>query len=131
MKYKKMNKATKDILVGGIVALTTGAIIIISIEQNKSFFQIIFGFAIFLVPFTFLSIFNSKIGSFIFVFCTTLLTYLVSKFAFQDFWIGVALATIIGGSMYYFRVSKYKPFSPSEYKKLAKEKFDKINNNGC
>lgn len=124
MKFKLMNNTTKDIVTGSVVAITTGAIIIFSIEQNRSLLEILIGFIIFLIPFAFLSIFNSKIGSFIFVFCVVMVTYIVSKLAFHDFWIGVVLAAIIGGSIFYFRVSKYKPFSAIEYKKMVKDKFE-------
>jgi hypothetical protein len=44
---------------------------------------------------------------------------------YDDFWLGVLLAAIIGGSAFYFRVFKYKPFSASEYKKKAQEEHNK------
>ena len=44
---------------------------------------------------------------------------------YEDFWLGVLLAAIIGGSAFYFRVFKYKPFSATEYKQRAKEEHDK------
>jgi predicted neutral ceramidase superfamily lipid hydrolase len=121
-----MNNTTKNILIGSFAAIACAAIVILAIEEKKSFLQILSGFAIFVFPFTFLSSFGSKIGSFIFVFCTLMAAYLVSKFMYEDFWIGVLLASIIGGSAFYFRVYKYKPFSASEYKQRAKEEHNKI-----
>jgi hypothetical protein len=118
------NNKFKNILIGTIAALLCAGIIIYSIESAKSFFQIASGFLLFVIPITFLSVFNSKVGSFIFVFITTLVTYSVSKFMLHDFWLGVILAGIIGGAAYYFRVSRTKVFSPTEYKQKAKNKVD-------
>lgn len=120
-----MNKTTRNILIGSIVAISCAAIVIFVIEDDKSFLQIMSGFAIFIIPFTFLSSFGSKIGSFIFVFCTLLIAYLVTKFMYEDFWLGVLLAALIGGSAFYFRVFKYKPFSAKEYKQRDKEDYNK------
>jgi len=120
-----MNNTIKNILIGGVAAVAFTAIVIFSIEENKSFVQILSGFTIFVIPFTFLSSYGSKIGSFIFVFFTLMSAYIVSKFMFEDFWIGVLLASIIGGSAFYFRVFKYKPFSASEYKQSAKKDHNK------
>ena len=52
-------------------------------------------------------------------------SYIVSKFLYHDFWLGVLLAGIIGGAAFYFRVNPYKPFSPTEYKKKAQEEKEK------
>ena len=115
----------KNILIGRSAAVTCAAIIIFSIEENKSFLQILSGFAIFVLPFTFLSSFGSKIGSFIFMFSTLITVYLVTKFMYEDFWLGVVLAAIIGASIFYFRVYKYNPFSPSDYKERNKQEHNK------
>jgi hypothetical protein len=114
------NNKFKNILIGTTAALLCAGIIIYSIESAKSFFQIAVGFLIYIIPFAFLSVYNSKVGSFIFVFITTFITYSVSKFMLHDFWLGVILAGIIGGAAYYFRVSCTKVFSPSECKQKAK-----------
>jgi len=119
-----MNNTIKNILIGGVAAIACAAIVILAIEERRSFLQLS-GFAIFVIPFTFLSSFGSKIGSFIFVFCTLMAAYLVSKFMYEDFWLGVLLAAIISGSAFYFRVFNYKPFSTSEYKQSAKKDHNK------
>ena len=116
-----MNSAAKNILIGTVAAILCAGIIIYAIEEKKSFYQILAGFLIFLFPFTFLSSFTSKVGSFIFVFVALMTAYVVSKFFFIDFWLGVLLAVIIGGSAFYFRVNPSKTFSPTEYKKEASE----------
>lgn len=120
-----MSNTIKNILIGGVAAIACAAIVILAIEERRSFLQILSGFAIFVIPFTFLSLFGSKIGSFIFVFFTFMAAYLVSKFMYEDFWLGVLLAAIIGGSAFYFRVLKYKSFSASKYKQRAKEEHNK------
>lgn len=110
----------KDILIGFTAALFCAGIIIFSIHYQKSFMQIFIGFILFLFPFTFLSLFKTKVGSFILVFITTIITYIVSIYMFHDFWLGVILAGIIGGAAFYFRVNKSKPFSPTDYKNKVK-----------
>lgn len=117
-----MTKSHKDILIGGLAALICAAVIIYAIEAKSSFWHLFTGFLIFVIPFTFLSVFRSKVGSFVFVFFTALTTYIVSKFFFYDFWLGVLLAAIIGGSAFYFKVRTYKPFSPGDYRQKAEEK---------
>ncbi len=110
----------KDILIGCTAAFICAAIIIFSIQYQKSFLQIFIGFILFLFPFTFLSLFKTKVGSFILVFITTIITYIVSIYMFHDFWLGVILAGIIGGAAFYFRVNKSKPFSSTDYKNKVK-----------
>jgi len=124
MKQKQIN-----ILIGSVAAIICAGILIYAIEEQKSLWQIFLGFLIFVIPFTFLSSFGSKVGAFIFVFATALITYLVNKFFFYDFWLGVILAAIIGGSAFYFRVRTYKPFDPSRFKEKAKTQLKKEKNN--
>lgn len=122
-----MNTSIKNVIIGTVAAFLCGGILIYAIEENKSVVQILAGFLIFIFPFTFLSVFKSKVGAFAFVFASIMITYFVSKFLFYDFWFGVLLAGIIGGSAFYFRVNPYKPFSPTEYrKKLQNESDNKI-----
>jgi hypothetical protein len=116
-----MNTSIKNVIIGTVAAFLCGGIIIYTIEENKSLIQILAGFLIFIFPITFLSAFRSKVGAFAFVFASIMITYFVSKFLFYDFWFGVLLAGIIGGSAFYFRVNPYKPFSPTEYKKKMQD----------
>lgn len=116
-----MNSTIKNILIGTLAAILCAGLLIFAIEEKKSLYQMLAGFLILVLPFTFLSSFGSKTGSFIFVFVTVMVAYFVSKFLYNDFWLGVLLAGIIGGSAFYFRVNPYKPFSPTEYKKKTEE----------
>ena len=117
----------KNILIGAFVAIACAGIIILSIESDRSLFQLLLGFIVFIVPIAFISSFKSKIGSFLFIFCTIIIGYTVSKFLYHDFWIGVLLAGIIGGAMSYFRVEKYQAFSATDYKGMTSKK-SKLNN---
>ena len=111
------NKKTYDIIIGLVLGLIISYIIIFSIENNKSFLHIFLGFILFIIPFTFISSFFSRTGSFIFIIFTSLTVYFVDKFLLNDFWIGVLISFIVGGSLYYFKVLKFKPFSQSNYPK--------------
>lgn len=111
-----MNSKIRNIIIGSIVAIITAGIIIFAIETDSSFLQILGGFIVFILPFTFLSSFKSKTGSFIFVFAVILITYLVSKYMLLDFWLGVAEAAVIGGAAFYYMVNRYKPFNQITYK---------------
>ncbi len=109
----KVNK----IILGSIVALLSFALIVYVIETDKSLFQLLIGFLIFIIPITFISSFQSTTPVFILVLFTAFFAYGMYKFEYYDTLYGLLLAVIIGGSIYYFRINKYKLFSPSEYKK--------------
>lgn len=121
-------KMSKEVLSGIILAIICVGAIIISIETERSFFQIFLGFIIFFFPITFFSVFNSRLGAFVFVFIAGIITYVVSKFFLFDFWIGVLLALLLGGSLYLTKVSKYKVFNAENYKQheIEKHKNNKI-----
>tara|TARA_Y100000385_G_C12806177_1_gene514043 strand:- start:204 stop:563 length:360 start_codon:yes stop_codon:yes gene_type:complete len=112
----------KNVLIGAIAAIFCAGIIIFAVEYERSLLQVFIGFAIFVLPITFIGSFKSKVGSFLFIFSTIIIGYTVSKFLYHDFWIGVLLAGIIGGSASYFRVEKYQPFSATDYEEMAKNK---------
>lgn len=123
-----MNTTLKNILLGSINALICASILIYATEDNRSFYQIAAGFFLFVLPFAFLPTFFSKTGSFIFVFVTIMTGYIISKFYYNDFWIGVVLAALIGGSCLIFlsipsinRMKNYEPFNPNEYKEKTKQ----------
>jgi hypothetical protein len=116
-----MGKTVNNTLTGIFAAILIGGLIIYSIEDDRSFLQILTGFAICIVPFTFLSSFFSKVASFILVLSFILLGYLTFKMEYYDVWIGIVMAAIIGGATFYFRINQYKPFSAKDYKKEAEE----------
>ena len=105
------------IILGSIVALLSFAIIVYLIETDKSLFQLLIGFLIFIIPIIFISSFQSTIPVFILVLFTAFFAYGMYKSEYYDTLYGFLLAVIIGGSISYFRINKYKLFSPSEYQK--------------
>jgi len=126
-----METRFKNIFIGSILAIVCASTLIFAMEEQKSFYQIAAGFLLFIFPFTFISIFSSKFSSFLFVFITIIIGYIVSKYYYNDFWIGVILAILIGGALYIFltipiikKINNYKPFNPNNYK----EKVRKHNN---
>ena len=126
-----METRTKKILSGSIAAILCAGILIYAIESHRSLYQIFVGFILFVLPFSILSSFFSKIGSFIFIFISIMIGYIVAKFSYNDFWLGIALADIIGGAIYFYITipaiktgNEYKPFSPNDYKEKAKKFHD-------
>ena len=109
----------KKILLGSITALISFGIIVYAIETDKSLFEMFIGFLLFIIPITFISSFNSTTSTFILVISTAFFTYGMYKFEYYDTLLGLLLATIIGGSIAYFRIEKYKLFSASQYKDNA------------
>ena len=116
-----MSKSVINIMIGVLAAIVIGGLIIYAIEDDRSFLQILSGFVICIVPFTFLSSFFSKVTSFILALSFILLGYFAFKMEYYDVWIGVIMAAVIGGSTFYFRINRYKPFSGKDYKKEAEE----------
>jgi len=110
-----MNK----ILLGAITALMSFFIIVYAIETDKSLFQALIGFLLFTIPITFISSFKSTTAAFILALFTAFFAYGMYKFEYYDTLLGLLLAVIIGGSIAYFRINKYKLFSASEYKENA------------
>lgn len=105
------------IILGSIVALLSFALIVYVIETDKSLFQLLIGFLIFIIPITFISSFQSTTPVFILVLFTSFFAYGMYKFEYYDTLFGLLLAIITGGSISYFRINKYKLFSPSKYQK--------------
>ncbi len=122
-----MGKPANNILIGILAAVIFGGLIIFAIEDDRSFLQILAGFVFCIIPFTFLSSFSSKIASFLLALAVILLAYVAYKLEYQDVWIGIVMAAVTGGAAFYFRVNKYQPFSPSEYKEEAKNQHNNKN----
>ncbi len=112
----------KNIIIGIIAALLCAGIMIYVVEKNASLIQLLIGFFLFVFPATFISSFKSKVTAFILAFVIVIFAYIVFKNSYHDVWPGVLLAILIGGSAFYFRVRKYKPFSPSKYEEESKNK---------
>lgn len=109
----------KNIL-GIIVAILVSAILIYSYEDGRSILQILCGFMFFIIPFTFISSFNSNFWSFLIVIFSIFFCYFSYKLDYFDLWIGVILAAIIGFAIYFFRIKKFKVFSREDFKNQAK-----------
>ena len=110
-----MNK----ILLGGIIAVITAVTLILSMEFGRSLLQIIAGFILFIIPFTFISSFKSTVMSFLLIFFCIIMGYIIYRFHLYDICIGIFLAFVIGGSVYYYRVKDVRTFSVSDYKEKA------------
>jgi len=117
----KFNK----IILGSAVGFLTFAIVVYMIETDRSLFQLFIGFLIFIIPVTFISSFQSTTPVFLLVLFTSFFVYFgIYKYEYFDTLFGLLLAVIIGGAIAYFRIDKYKLFSPSEYEKNAVESKD-------
>ena len=99
-----------NFIIGIIASLLVSAIIIYSIENNHSFAQIFLGFISFIFPIIFITSFKSKVSIFLLSTIIIMVAYVIYKFNFLDFIIGVGLAVISGGAISFYRVSKAKNF---------------------
>tara|TARA_X000000368_G_C23038932_1_gene715945 strand:- start:1960 stop:2316 length:357 start_codon:yes stop_codon:yes gene_type:complete len=109
------SRQIKDVITGSIIATLISVLIIFSIEYDKSFLHILTGFVLFFFPILFISSFISKTGAFIIVTYTTLVLYFLYKLTITDSWIGISLAILLAGSLFYFKILKYQPFSRSKH----------------
>jgi len=123
-----MGQIVMKIIVGCIVAILSASILIYAVESHKSLNQIFLAFILFIIPFSLLSVFFSRVGSFILTFTSLIVGYIVIKYSYNDFWLGIVMAALIGGAVYVYitipsikRMNDHKPFSPNEYKRQAKD----------
>ena len=116
-----MKNNTFNTIIGVLTAIIIAGLIIFSIEEKKSFLQILIAFIIFIIPVTFISSFTTKTMSFLLTSMIIFVTYLSYKFEYHDIWIGVVQALVIGGAIYFFKIRKTKTFSPNSYKKNEHE----------
>jgi hypothetical protein len=119
-----MKKGLKSTFIGIIAAIVVMVLVIYTIEDDRSILQMIVGFVLFIIPFTFISSFTSKIMSFILASFTILFGYIVYKLGYHDVWIGIVQAMLIGGAIYYYRIRTTKTFSATDYKEEAKKQRD-------
>ena len=119
-----MRKSFLNIIIGILSSVIVIGLLIFVIEKDKSFSQMIFGFIFFILPFSFISSFTSKIMSFILASLTILFGYISYKLGYNDVWIGIVQAFVIGGAIYYFRIRKTSVFSVTDYKLEAQKQLD-------
>jgi hypothetical protein len=96
------------VLTGVLLASVFSALIILSIEKQYSFYQISFGFLVYIMPAMFISSFKSRSLAFLITVVSILFAYSSYHFQLQDIWVGVLMAFIIGLPIYYYRISKAK-----------------------
>jgi hypothetical protein len=116
-----MNKTT-SIAIGILLAILSCAILIYAFETDRSFTQIIIAFGILFLPITFISSINGKVVAFLLSSILIIGGYICFKQDWYDTSYGAALALLLGGSTYFFRVSKAETFSASDYKQEQKNK---------
>jgi uncharacterized membrane protein len=93
-------------LAGLITALLFSTVIIWSIEQAYSFWQVFIGFGCFILPVIFFSGIKSNAAVFIFLTASILFGYLTFKWDYTNVWAGILLALILGLPIHYLRVKK-------------------------
>lgn len=110
-----MSKTT-SLIIGILLAIISCGILIYAYETEPSFPQIIIAFCLLFLPIAFISSINGKVAVFLFSSILIIGGYICYKQDWYDTCFGIALAIILGGATYIFRVSKVENFSPSNYK---------------
>lgn len=116
-----MSKATNTII-GILLAVLSCGILIYAYETDRSFTQIIIAFSILYLPIAFISTINGKAAVFLFSSILIVGAYICYKQVWYDTGFGVALAILLGGVTYIFKVSKAETFSAADYKQEQKNK---------
>lgn len=116
-----MSKTASNII-GIILAALSCGLLIYAYETDRSFAQIIIAFIILYIPITFISSINGKVAVFLFSSLLIIGGYICFKQEWYDTGFGIALAILLGGATYLFRVSKAKTFDSSDYKQKQKDK---------
>lgn len=96
------------VLSGVFLAFAFSALIILSIEKQYSFYQISFGFLVYIIPAIFISSFKSRGLAFIITVVSFLFAYCSYHFAWHDTWVGVLMAFVIGLPIYYYKIREAK-----------------------
>ena len=96
------------VLSGVLLAFAFSALIILSTEKQYSFYQISFGFLVYIIPAMFISSFKSRGLAFIITVVSILFAYCSYRFEWHATWVGVLMAFAIGLPIYYYRIRKAK-----------------------
>lgn len=94
------------LLIGSITAVLFSTVVIWSIEQSYSFWQLLTGFVCAILPIVFFSGIRNSVAVFILLSVAIIFGYLSFKWEFQHVWAGILLALILGFPIHYFRVRK-------------------------
>jgi|LauGreDrversion4_2_1035121.scaffolds.fasta_scaffold171969_1 hypothetical protein len=97
-----MNKTILGIIIGVVFS----TILIYSVNENYSLIQLFIGFIIFIFPSIFLSSFKSRTLSTILTVVIMLFAYFTFKFNFNETWLGVLMALILGLPIYFLKIRK-------------------------
>jgi len=98
----------KRVLSGVLIAFIFSALIILSIEKQYSFYQISFGFLVYIIPAMFISSFKSRGLVFIITVVSILFVYISYHFEWHNTWVGVFMALITGLPIHFYRISNAK-----------------------
>lgn len=101
---EKLNMKNNNLVIGVILSVIVCGLIILSIEKNYSFFQIIIGFLIYILPSIFTTSLQSKLKVFLLTSTTLLLGFLSYKYQFYEIWIGALEAIIIGRAINFYKI---------------------------
>ena len=96
------------VLTGVLLASVFSSLIILSIEKQYSFYQISFGFLVYIIPAIFISSFKSRGLAFIITVVSILFAYCSYHFAWHVTWVGVLMAFVTGLPIYYYKIWKAK-----------------------
>ncbi len=110
---------SKPVLIGIVVALVAFAVVVYSLEQERSLWKLGLGFILFILPVTFISSVRNAFAVFFLVLFTAFFAYGMYHYEYYDTLLGMLLALVIGGSIAFFRIRDYKLFSPAKYKQEA------------
>ena len=116
-----MSKTASNIIGITLAALSCG-LLIYAYETERSFTQLFVAFGIMFLPIAFISSISGKVAIFLFTSLLIIGGYICYKQEWYDTGFGVALAILLGGATYLFRVSKAKSFDSSAYKQEQKDK---------
>jgi hypothetical protein len=93
-----------NLLIGVVLSAIVCGLIILSIEKNYSFLQIIIGFMVYILPSIFITSLQSKLTVFLLSSTTIMLGFLSYKYQFYEIWIGALEAIIIGRAINFYKI---------------------------
>ncbi len=114
-------RINRNNFIGFLLSAISCGIIIFIIEAQKSIIQVFLAFIILFPLISFFSAIRGKIAVYIVFSILIMVGYVCYKYELYDTIYGFILAILLGGAVSFFRVSKAKNFSPSQYKFKAKD----------
>ncbi|MEN9914522.1 MAG: hypothetical protein RL528_1277 [Bacteroidota bacterium] len=96
------------LLIGSITAVLFSAVVIWSIEQSYSFWQLFTGFVCAILPIVFFSGIRNNVAVFKILSVAIIFGYLSFKWEYNNVWAGILLAFILGFPIHYYKVRHTK-----------------------